>query len=318
MAALLAALRADPQIARRRWLRVAAPLALRRRLARSAGAWLAPRARCAPCAGAERKLAGVWDDAAPRRRARRVSRERRALRRGGAAPPSSTTFDGYAHAWAAMHVDACEATHVRGEQSQELLDLRMSCLDDRLTQLKTLSDLDVAADGKAVEHAVQSAQSLPAARLLRRRGRAARADRAAARSATCAARRRRAPDAGARRRARPGRRSTTTALRVRAARRRRGRRAPLRAGRRPRRELRLGQLLDDHGDYADAARALHRALVAALAGHDDAAAAWAAIELIQAIGERQAHYDEGERWAEMAEALVRRLQRKDELLGDAS
>ena len=31
--------------------------------------------------------------------------------------------------WASMYQDACEATHIRGEQSAEVLDLRMSCLD---------------------------------------------------------------------------------------------------------------------------------------------------------------------------------------------
>ena len=37
--------------------------------------------------------------------------------------------DGYRHAWIGMRRDACEATRVRGEQSETMLDLRMRCLD---------------------------------------------------------------------------------------------------------------------------------------------------------------------------------------------
>ncbi len=37
----------------------------------------------------------------------------------------------YRAAWIAMHTEACEATRVRGQQSEALLDLRMRCLDER-------------------------------------------------------------------------------------------------------------------------------------------------------------------------------------------
>jgi tetratricopeptide (TPR) repeat protein len=77
---------------------------------------------------------------------------------------------------------------------------------------------------------------------------------------------------------------------------------------------RLGLLLGDHGDFADATRALRHAFAAALAGHHEEMAARVAVELIYAIGDRQAQFEEGEHWAELAEALVGRLQRKDEVL----
>ena len=41
-------------------------------------------------------------------------------------------LDDYAAKWAGLYRDACEATHVRGEQSEEVLDLRMGCLNERL------------------------------------------------------------------------------------------------------------------------------------------------------------------------------------------
>ena len=79
--------------------------------------------------------------------------------------------------------------------------------------------------------------------------------------------------------------------------------------------LRLGELLSDHGDFAEAAHELHDAFVAALAGHDEDAAARSATDLIQALGEQQGRYEEADGWARVAEALAGRLARKDELLG---
>jgi tetratricopeptide (TPR) repeat protein len=47
-------------------------------------------------------------------------------------------LDHYAHDWAEQRVEACRATHERGEQSGALLDLRMACLDRRLGELGAL------------------------------------------------------------------------------------------------------------------------------------------------------------------------------------
>jgi tetratricopeptide (TPR) repeat protein len=60
-----------------------------------------------------------------------------------------------------MYTDACEATHVRGEQSAEVLDLRMACLNEHLRNARALSDVFAAADGKVVENAVSAAAALP-------------------------------------------------------------------------------------------------------------------------------------------------------------
>jgi hypothetical protein len=59
-----------------------------------------------------------------------------------------------------MHTDACEATRVRGEQSDELLSLRMLCLDRRLTEVRTLTGLLAAADADGVTKAVDAALGL--------------------------------------------------------------------------------------------------------------------------------------------------------------
>ena len=66
----------------------------------------------------------------------------------------------YLTAWASMYTEACQATHVRGEQSAEILDLRMACLSDRLNGVKSLSRLLTSADGDVVDNAVAASNAL--------------------------------------------------------------------------------------------------------------------------------------------------------------
>jgi tetratricopeptide (TPR) repeat protein len=66
----------------------------------------------------------------------------------------------YAAKWAGLYRDACEATHVRGEQSEEVLDLRMGCLNERLSNLRALTDVFATATDEVVEHGVEAAHAL--------------------------------------------------------------------------------------------------------------------------------------------------------------
>ena len=72
----------------------------------------------------------------------------------------SRILTGYAQSWANMYREACEATQVRGEQSSEVLDLRMSCLQERLGGLRALTDVFGEANGDVVENAVSAANNL--------------------------------------------------------------------------------------------------------------------------------------------------------------
>jgi tetratricopeptide (TPR) repeat protein len=310
MAALLTALKADPGERRRKWQRGALLVGL-------AGAALgtlalAERRQLSTCRGAERRLAGVWDDA-------RRSSVRAAFLAGGRPYAEAVlrtverTFDDYANRWVAMNVDACEATHVRHEQSAELLDLRMSCLSDELTQLQTLGELFSHADAALVERAAQTAGSLPAL----------------ARCSNVAGLRAPAPppeDARARQKLKEvrqelaqiraldlagrydeGLRRATTALE-----------SAVTLGYRPlvaEAQLGLGELEVDRGDFGQAIGPLRHALVAALAGRHDEVAASAAIRLMEATGLGLQHFEEGDTWADLASASVERLQERDPLLG---
>ncbi|MCB9565127.1 MAG: tetratricopeptide repeat protein [Kofleriaceae bacterium] len=108
------------------------------------------------------RLAGVWDAEL----AARVDAGFRATGRPHAAETARLVDDAlraYAAGWVAMRTDSCEATHVRHDQSAELLDLRTRCLDRRLDAARALTTaLAHAPDGDVVDHAVEAVLALPA------------------------------------------------------------------------------------------------------------------------------------------------------------
>src|SRR5262249_50072005 len=67
---------------------------------------------------------------------------------------------GYAERWTAMHRDACQATRIRGEQSEQLMDKRMACLDVRSRELAKLTALLRHPDATVVQNAAQAARGL--------------------------------------------------------------------------------------------------------------------------------------------------------------
>jgi tetratricopeptide (TPR) repeat protein/predicted Ser/Thr protein kinase len=91
------------------------------------------------CAGAEAGLDGVWSrDRIKRVRAAFTASELPYA--GGLLDAVDNGLDAYANAWIAGHTDACEATHLRHEQSERALDLRMRCLDRRRSEFDALLD----------------------------------------------------------------------------------------------------------------------------------------------------------------------------------
>ncbi len=137
MEALATALAADPAVrVRRLWLGGAASVVL------ASLAYAAVRVPSAPrmCQGATARLTGVWDPA--------VSGKLSAAFLATKSPIAQENFarvqqavDAYTRQWVRMHTDACEATRVRGEQSDEVLSLRMGCLDQRLKEVKALTEV---------------------------------------------------------------------------------------------------------------------------------------------------------------------------------
>ncbi len=72
------------------------------------------------------------------------------------------TLDAYRDAWTTTEVDTCQATRIRGEQSERLLDLRMACLDERRHALASAAAVLASADVDVVGRAVEIVDGLPA------------------------------------------------------------------------------------------------------------------------------------------------------------
>ncbi len=149
--------------ARRRRLTVAAlsatSAALLGAIALLIGSGVLSRDEQSPCEGAADQLDGVWN---PRRKQaiRGAFRDAGGPAAGVTATQVEAAIDRYARSWRAMRVESCEATHVRGEQSAALLDLKSECLEHRLAELRALTDLFMAGDPRMVPHAVPAVTSL--------------------------------------------------------------------------------------------------------------------------------------------------------------
>jgi tetratricopeptide (TPR) repeat protein/tRNA A-37 threonylcarbamoyl transferase component Bud32 len=165
MRELLEALARDPAIARRRWLAACGVAASA--IALAIGVQRAADSKRAFCAAAPEKLASVWElPTSSRRGGPRHDAVAQAFLSTGKpyardAIRGVTKFlDEYAARWAGLYKDACEATHVRGEQSNEVLDLRMECLNERLGGMRALTEVFTGATGEVVEHAIDAAHAL--------------------------------------------------------------------------------------------------------------------------------------------------------------
>ena len=147
--------------------RVARP---RRRIAAVGGAvavvaaiaLLASRHTAAPppaCDGARARVAEVWN---PASRAQVASAMHRLALPFGTRTAAAIDgiLDDYAARWASLHGDACRATRVLGWQTEAQLELRTTCLEVRLGELRALVDRLQVADATIAEHATAAARDL--------------------------------------------------------------------------------------------------------------------------------------------------------------
>lgn len=204
----------------------------------------------------------------------------------------------YAASWEDMHVDACEATHVRRTQTLEILEARMGCLEGRRRELRALVSVLSELSPEAGPTAINSVHRLPSV-------------------ASCA-------DPGAFHRPRPGdeipeptrnrlaearamvdasdyARASATLVELNQEAREHG---PLLRGKLA---MTASWLLANRGDKEPTREKLQEALVAAEAAGDDPTRLRALLLSTFIVGYSLADAPEGQRLADRAEALAARI-----------
>lgn len=120
--------------------------------------WAAERA--ALCSGGEGYLKSVWDEE-HRSKVKASMLATHEPYAAGSWERVDAAFDEFARRWVQMHVETCEATRVRAEQTPELMDLRMGCLHRARHAFGSAVELLADADSKAVRNANHLTDALP-------------------------------------------------------------------------------------------------------------------------------------------------------------
>jgi tetratricopeptide (TPR) repeat protein len=239
-----------------------------------------------PCGGGDARAASVWNVSKKEQLSRALGAADTTAA-GAIAARAASGLDGYADAWKAAYRATCEAGLVRHEQSQEVLDARMHCLDVRLDALGAIAGTLTLTGGDTAAQASEAVAQLPAI-----------ADCADTVSLAAMDPRPRAPDVVARldglERRLSEARATGLAGRYDDA---RAALVPLAAdaraiGYRPaiaEADLLGADLARRTGAYADAEKHADDALMAAEAARDDRRAARAWLEMVAIASERGAH-----------------------------
>jgi len=300
MVALLEQLRSLVDPRRGRWLALAVGVGL---LAIGGGLGVDRFAAWASrCSGARAQLDGIWDEARKREVQAAILGTELAYA-PGTWERVEQRLDEHTDAWIDQHTEVCEATAVRGEQSEEVQALRMGCLHERRSHVRATVDVLARADAEVAEHAVQAVASLPGL-------------------SRCA-------DVDALRAEVPPPEDPAVAEQVNALRERLiAAKAKEKAGKpleglavaeavvteaktldyeplMARAWLLQGALQANTGDYEGALATLRPAYDAAVARRMTSEAADAAITLVYILGYELARHDEARRWAEHADPLSR-------------
>jgi hypothetical protein len=144
----------EGKTARGRWLSAGVAVGLV-----VAGAWGWVRGPGRACAVSEQEWAGVWDEP------RRQTLQRAFLATG---QPSTDKvwhsveqgLERYTRQWRESRREACEATRVRGEQSEAVLGLKLRCLERRRKEVGALVEVLVGLRGKESAQGAQAVERL--------------------------------------------------------------------------------------------------------------------------------------------------------------
>ena len=157
MRALLDDLGRDPARNRRRLL--AAGVALAALAGAGFGVVQMRNARAELCAGGPDQIGQVWQPST-REQIRRAFVGTGLPFAASSADRILERLDAHTERWARAYGDVCRATHLRGEQSERLMDQRMACLQRDLAQTTALIETFTEPDAKVVERAVSAVDQL--------------------------------------------------------------------------------------------------------------------------------------------------------------
>jgi tetratricopeptide (TPR) repeat protein/predicted Ser/Thr protein kinase len=158
MTELLAELRRDRG---RRWRRGAVALLALAAVAASGLLLVEHRSRRARlCAGGEALAARAWSPGVDAQVGAAFAAT--GLPHAGRAHDAvRSAMSAFSQRWATMRHDACAATRIRGEQSDHVLALRLSCLDMQLEEARSFAALMARGGRDVVQHAVEASQRVP-------------------------------------------------------------------------------------------------------------------------------------------------------------
>ncbi len=155
MAAMLAELEDDPQVRRRRRALLATGALAAVAIGALAVHFAMPRAPS--CAIDDTVLGDAWNAA----RHAEVTRAIAAVAGDDIATKVAASLDDYAAGWVASRRDACEATRVRGEQPEAVLERRVACLDRGRRELGELARVLATSDARLAGAAREAVGRLP-------------------------------------------------------------------------------------------------------------------------------------------------------------
>jgi tetratricopeptide (TPR) repeat protein len=263
----------------------------------------------AVCSDAAGDLAAVWNPV------REAAMHARFATTGlpyaeGAWRAVDRSIERFAADYRVMRTEACTATRVRGVQSEQLLDLRMQCLDRARVELGGVIEILAAVTKARVASSPALADELPSlAGCANTTALLAPVPPPSAHEAALASELRTElahasalSDAGRWNQA-------IGAISVIAERARTLAHAPTRAAA----LYKLGAAQTGGGDNLAAEHSLREAFTAAEVGHDDLLAAQAAIELVWVLGQTRSRVKDASEWAFHAQTLLERAGGNDEL-----
>lgn len=112
-----------------------------------------------PCSSGKERLVGIWDTER-RLQLKKVFSSTGSSFAATAFAEVEKKLDLYGQDWTKMHREVCLATEVHQQQSQQLYDLRMMCLEGRREEMRTAMDLLLSVTEEGISQVFRATEAL--------------------------------------------------------------------------------------------------------------------------------------------------------------